>query len=267
VWRIFRSIGKGFGALKSIRHFENWGAFLLDRFGLRQGNYILRTRDGLRFKLRSGTKDCAIIQEVLLENCYWPDPEYQIRDGDTILDVGAHAGVFSVSAARRAGKGRVLALEPCPMNFDLLVENSELNQVRNLRPIPLGLAGSSGSRTLYVDSKNCGGHSILPGGGGGTVSIKTSTLEEFLRDEGVSRVDFMKVDCEGAEYEILTSASKSVLAAVDRIVLEYHGSRESRESVLENHLTACGFSVRKSPVSTELGILYATRPEANAAHA
>ena len=263
---IFRMAFKAVKAMRSVVVFKNWGRFLMDRFGLLGGSYVLRTRSGLQFKVRGGTKDCAILQEVLLEKCYWPDADFEIHDGDTVVDVGAHAGVFSASAASKAApRGRVYSLEPFPSNFHLLEENVRLNNLDNVRTLMLGLADSAGSRRLYVDPRNSGGHSILPEDDRESVTITTSTLEGFLDENKVERVHFMKVDCEGAEYEILTSASRKTLDRIDRIVLEYHGSRESREGVLEKHLAACGFSTRKVPVSTELGVLYAARSKAGTA--
>jgi FkbM family methyltransferase len=256
---IFRKAVKALKAMRSMVAFKNWGRFLMDRSGLLGGFYILRTRGGLQFKVRAGTKDCAILQEVLLENCYSPDPEFEIHDGDTVVDVGAHAGVFSASAAAKAPRGRVYSLEPFPSNFHLLEENVRLNGLKNVQTLMLGLADSAGIRRLYLDPRNSGGHSILPRSDRESVTIATSTLEGFLMEHGLERVNFMKVDCEGAEYEILTSASRKVLDRIDRIVLEYHGTRESAERVLENHLSACGFAVRKVPILRDLGMLYARR--------
>src|SRR5262245_19208804 len=257
--RGFRMIWKALSSLRSIFAFRNWYQFLLDRFGLLKGTYVLRTRGGLKYKVRAGTKDCAILQEVLLEKCYTPDADFEIHDGDTVLDIGAHVGVFSASAASKASHGRVYSLEPFPSNFELLEENVRLNGLRNVRPLMLGLAETAGRRNLYLDPGNSGGHSMLLQGDGTSVMITTATLEGFLASEKVGRVHLMKVDCEGAEYEILSSAPPEVLARVDRIVLEYHGPREDAERILENRLKACGFVVRKVPIHRELGTLYARR--------
>ena len=89
-----------------------------------------------------------------------------------------------------------------------------------------------------------------------------TTLDELLRRLGVARCDLLKLDCEGAEYEILYGASEETLRAIDAITAEYHvGLNEHTVAELVRFLESRGFIVTSTPLlDPEGGYLYAQRP-------
>ena len=147
-----------------------------------------------------------IIGEVYASKVY--SRRYSPRPGDVILDLGAHVGTFAVYAAKQVGpKGRVIAFEPSSSNFQLLQQNACLNRLENLdllnrgawdreADLDLALSPMSSSHSLYVGSS--------PAPRNGQIErIHVSTVDQSLAELGIDRVQFVKMDIEGAEVEVL----------------------------------------------------------------
>ncbi len=131
----------------------------------------------------------------------------------TFVDVGANQGEYAVFAARRLSNGRVLAFEPTSFFYERLVHNAEQNGLVNVQCFQLGLSDSFGEALIYYNSNNSANHeglaSLFPvSGEGGTETIRMTTLDEIVRQHKVSRVDFIKVDVEGAEWAVLKGAEQ-----------------------------------------------------------
>lgn len=96
------------------------------------------------------------------------------------------------------------------------------------------------------------------------IMVQTITLDELIADAGFERVDFLKMDCEGAEFEIFFSAESSTLSKVARICLEYHdGWTEHHHLELIEHFAHEGFEVElyPNPVRSDIGLMHAFRRE------
>jgi len=126
-----------------------------------------------------------------------------IRPGMTVADVGAHVGLYSLVAAAALGdSGRVVAFEPEPANYELLLRNIEVNGFTNVTAVRKAVADRSGTLGLYVDPAQSTLHSLRPLGGGRVPShaVEVTTLDEFFAGE---RLDVAKMDVEGAEGSVL----------------------------------------------------------------
>jgi FkbM family methyltransferase len=131
----------------------------------------------------------------------------RLRPGDGFLDAGAHAGFFSLLAARLAGPGsEVHAFEPSPRGLRRLRRNSELNPHLGIRIHPYGLADGYGSERLYLNpGHEYGGDSLSGGLRKRTVEIEVVPLDEYGRSAGIalSAIRMVKLDVEGAELRAL----------------------------------------------------------------
>jgi len=187
-------------------------------------NYPIRINltNGLSFIVRSRTMDRSVVKEVWLKNIY-NKHGVKVEKGDTVIDIGAHIGVFSVYAAELSESGKVYAFEPFIENFRALENHKMLNKKDNLFIFNKGISNKDGVQTLHLSAdNNTGGHSLhLKNDSTRTVEIQTTTLAAFCEKEKITKIDFLKLDCEGAEFEIL-KASESVLKLVNKIVMECH---------------------------------------------
>lgn len=125
-----------------------------------------------------------------------------LKTGDVVVDIGAHVGYFTLIAARSVGpEGRVYAFEPDPENYALLVRNIELNGYQNIIPIQKAVWNITGKLPLFSTGLDSGQHSLCRAGKYERASqfVETITLDTFLEEEGLPKIDLIKMDIEGAE--------------------------------------------------------------------
>ena len=138
--------------------------------------------------------------------------ERLVQPGDQCIDVGANIGGITFLIVARAGDaGRVLAFEPAPSTFARLRYNVELNPELNGRLVPVqaGLGERPGDLQLVEDHATPGNASLHAVGG---VVVPVTTLDAAIVKHGLSRLDFMKIDVEGMEYEVLCGAKATLEA-------------------------------------------------------
>jgi FkbM family methyltransferase len=158
---------------------------------------------------------------------------FKSKSGETVVDIGAHIGFYTLKAARDVGqKGTVIAIEPDPQNFLLLKKNIAINHFHNTIAINAALSDHDGQRLFYT----CADPSVSGFQPSPRTRIKealmmtTMTLDELLRGLGINRVDWIKIDAEGEELRILKGSAhvlqnnkkvKIIIEAPYREVLEY----------------------------------------------
>ncbi|MEX0887796.1 MAG: FkbM family methyltransferase [Patescibacteria group bacterium] len=241
---------------------KNWPAVLV--------RFLLKARGEGEFRFRSGLVVCYSqwieVEEII--GTFIRQDYGEVRPRAVVIDVGASLGSFSLMSARKGA--RVLAFEPAPESFVLLAKNIELNQMGNrICPLQLGVAGRSGRRDFFLTS-----FSPLSSFFGRGVKTKVGcvTLADIFRQHRLKAIDLLKLDCEGAEYEILYRTPAEILQKIKEIRLEYHvlpargearlgqpGKRTNPEDLTE-FLLRQGFALvhqrRDAPIS---GILWFRR--------
>jgi FkbM family methyltransferase len=238
-----------------------WGNGLLKAVGLRHRTV---TADGLRFHVRRGTwADEAVIRHVVGDREYHP-PGYEIGADDVVVDVGANIGAFAVTASRAAANGRVFAFEPEPENFALLCDNVDRNGCHNVTPVRAAVADTTGEVALSLSEGNSSGHSLRRDHGGDGVVVPAVALGRLLEEYRIDRCDFLKLDCEGAEYEILYGLPKEYFPRIRRVALEYHANPDEKRGKgdeLVAFLRGVGFRVDlyTSVVGSRNGLVFASR--------
>jgi FkbM family methyltransferase len=225
--------------VRCYKWYYNW----LHRLGIRIAT--VRTKNGLTVK---GYTHCLyMFQEVWSKRDY-DQPGFNFGKGTTVLDIGANQGFFSLYAASRGAS--VFAFEPCSDNFEMLKWNVARNGLdSSVHAFNQAVTGKKGSIAFFVgvDSSGC----ILSGtastydpnrGGIGvqTRAVQSTTLDSVLDDFQIETCDFLKMDCEGAEYGILANTSQKSFDRIARISLEAHYGR-CQEAV--DSLVKAGFEM------------------------
>ena len=195
-----------------------------------------------------------IIRDIYKLNVY---ERNKIGKDDVVVDVGAHVGIFALKAARR---GRlVIAVEPFPSNFKLLLMNTKINRLENVIPVNVALGSYDGEVELLIATRSCL-HTISDFRqstqeeiSNKKLKVRLKTLDSLMHELGIKKIGFIKIDAEGAELDILKGASNILqnYAKIKVAVASYHLPNE-RENI-ENFLKQKGF---KSVVSSK-GILHA----------
>jgi FkbM family methyltransferase len=145
-----------------------------------------------------------------------------IRAGDVFIDVGANTGVYSLSAAKTIGsRGVVLSVEPNVHMASWLQRSVELNNFSNVRIRNFALGESIGIADLYTNYRKPNSFSLNKiDEFAGTMSVQITTLDELVFREKLNRVDFIKIDAEGAEGAILNGAKETINAYRPSILVE-----------------------------------------------
>ena len=131
--------------------------------------------------------------------------------------MGANIGVFTLYAA--ATGGRVYAYEPMPENYEPLLRNLKRNnKLGPVQPFPFGLAGRRERRDLFLAKQDVG-HSLIASNPGSDhrLGIECVSLADIFADNAITHCDLLKLDCEGAELEILEAAPPGILRRISRI--------------------------------------------------
>lgn len=140
-----------------------------------------------------------------------------------VIDIGANFGAFSVYATHFNKNIKVLSYEPSKTTFKQLQENIKLNQLEN-RIIPFRLAVGGKKRSVRLYKTKMSGLSSIYCTRGETEYeiVKATTLSEIIKKNKIGKCDFLKIDCEGAEYEILAGCPKNIYEKINCISLEFH---------------------------------------------
>ena len=169
------------------------------------------------------------------------------EDGDVVLDLGAHVGVVSIYLAKLYPGIKVFAFEPVPENYERLVRNIEANGVQDsVTAIEMAVTGDGRTLTLWGNlGENSGGASALVPGGGEEYHVPSCTLEEIFQQYIPERCKLLKMDIEGAEYEVM-AASNNLLKRVDYLALEIHTNKllDSRHQTANGLKNLCAAYVK-----------------------
>jgi len=243
---------------KLVKTLKNYPLYLKDYFGKIKNRYIFyKLRNGLRYKLRGGSTDRFILNEVWIHKSYNPKG-FEIKSDDIVVDIGAHTGIFTILASYYAKNGKVYAFEPMKENYELLKENIKLNSAKNVEAINKAVSNKSGKIKFYVSqTKNKGQNSLFKLDKSQKEEIvEKISFKDFLRK--IPKIDFLKIDCEGAEYEILFSLSKKELEKIKKISMEFHNYGKYTGEDLAKFLHKNGFKIKLINDGKMFGRIYAS---------
>jgi FkbM family methyltransferase len=152
---------------------------------------------------------------------YTVDGFYVPASGDVVLDVGANVGLFSVWAARHAPGIRVAAFEPFAENYEALIGNLS-GWEHQVRPFNIALGRSEGSGQMLATGERSLDHRLSPTALSGVPNVRVVTLSDAIRLTAADAIDFLKLDVEGAELDVIEGADTETLRRIRKIAIEYH---------------------------------------------
>jgi FkbM family methyltransferase len=134
------------------------------------------------------------------------NPEGVVQPGQTVIDCGANIGTFTDFALER-GASQVIAIEPEPRNVECLRRTfaAEISAGRVVI-VPKAVWKQTETLTFLLGQNHATGSVVRQDGEGGKISVQADTLDNIVRDLGLSRVDYIKMDIEGAERQALLGA-------------------------------------------------------------
>ncbi|CEG13470.1 putative Methyltransferase FkbM family [groundwater metagenome] len=165
----------------------------------------------------------SMFLEIWKKQIYTPKG-YEIKPDDIVIDIGANIGIFSLFAASRT-KNKVYSFEPFPDNFNILKQNVIDSCMKNVCCFNYAVSSSSGKQKLYK-SKCDAGHSLFDTTKEGHldqyIEVESKTLKQIFDENNIKKCAFLKMDCEGCEFEVIFKTPKEYLNRIEKISMEFH---------------------------------------------
>jgi len=147
-----------------------------------------------------------------------------LKQGDYVIDAGASIGMFSIVAAKRVGsRGKVFSFEPIEQVSQLLAENLRLNNISNTEIKRVALGDTGGELDLVFNSHIPGSASGALKRKGTWIRVEKTTIDTFVKENNIKRIDFIKADIEGMERDLLMGARETIKRFKPKIsICTYH---------------------------------------------
>lgn len=189
-------------------------------------------------------KHAGMYKEVIKDNCYELD-ETVMKDRN-VIDIGANIGAFSILSAFLGAK-KVISVEPVGSTYASLIENIEKSELTTIVPLKNIVSQETGNICRISSDELSGGNSMY-NVVDGYENVETITLTDILNQMEGDEI-FLKLDCEGAEYDILLNVTQDEMNRVNQLVLEIHTDLHpiyKGSEIIENKLLLFGFTQMKS---------------------
>jgi FkbM family methyltransferase len=183
--------------------------------------------------------------EIFLNKSY-ENKNVKIQEGDIVFDIGANIGIFSLYSLYNSAK-EVHCFEPGEKQFKT-IKNNLSNNFTNLYINNLAVTKNKGTTKFYISDSSVTNSTFLKISDN-YVEVKTIDIKSYVDDNLIPKIDYLKIDCEGAEYEIIESLDENFLKEkINKICLEYHifeNEDNLKLKKLINKLQTCNFTVDK----------------------
>jgi FkbM family methyltransferase len=160
---------------------------------------------------------------------------FRPKEKDIVVDIGAHIGRYTIISSKRIGpNGKVVAIEADPANFEMLNRNVNLNKLTNVTSLNYAVYSNQTKLKLYLPGKKSGFtiyNTIMVNRGkhqGKFIEVNGNTLDNLLEQNKINfaNINWIKIDVEGAEFEVLKGAQNVLSKSNDiAILIEIHNSQ------------------------------------------
>ena len=217
--------------------------------------------------MRRLAADEHFVRDVVMNEEY-AAAGYEITARDLVVDIGGNIGSFTLYAAAKAHGGQVVSVEPIQDNYRLLVQNIKMNGFANVLAKQAALVPRRKTVRVYFGTLGFGSHSILPVLAQQSQrfeDVEGITLANLFEEYQLPHCDFLKMDCEGAEFGILREMDLDLSRRISKLVVEYHTlpDRDKHEQAHEliDRLVELGFTIDRytDVVGTNWGTIFARR--------
>jgi FkbM family methyltransferase len=188
------------------------------------------------------------------------------KEGDIVIDIGAHIGLYTIISSKRVGaNGKVVAIEAHPGNFEMLNSNIKLNQLTNVIPLNYAVHSKETKVKLYLPSGESGFtkyNTIMPNWINAQekfVEVNANTLDYLLQLNEIRQeeVNWIKIDVEGAEFEVLKGATNVLSKSKDiAILMELHGPPHVYRPKVEEFVNLYNFKIEFEKSYEENGSMH-----------
>lgn len=169
--------------------------------------------------------DITVLDEIFNDNYKVIEKGVPFERDDVIIDIGANIGMFSILFAKLHPYIKVYAFEPVAETYLKMCKNIKLNNITNITPVNTAVSGGKRIEHIIYHPQGLGGASsyvktVKEEDGVISTNVGCITLDEILLEFNIEKCKLMKIDCEGAEYDIIYNSK--LLSRINYIVGEFH---------------------------------------------
>lgn len=221
--------------INNYKNHSNW-------FEYYKYKYLRKSADNFNFNCRSGI-NVSVPKRLLhtYKECFFDEtylkglPNEKSKSSvNTIIDIGANVGFFSLFILSRNPDAALFAFEPIPKNFDLLNQYKSENPDLNFHVFNMAVTKpEQKSITLYfddADSFTTSASKFIDQNQKSQIEVKATSLEQIILDNQLKRVDLVKLDCEGSEYDIIYNTSEAIFDRISMLAIETHQGNDAGEN-------------------------------------
>jgi FkbM family methyltransferase len=199
-----------------------------------------------------------VFKEIFMEDFYEADALIKkLPDNPLVIDIGANAGFFNVLLFSKLKTARVFAYEPLPSNIRLFKKTIQQNEsLKNIQLSQMAVTGST-KDSIELFTEDTEDNTVVSSVFAGfnklnqkAITVPAQSLASIIEQNNLEKIDLLKLDCEGSEYDIIYNTDAPVLKKVNMMVIEVHeidGNRNNLKSFNE-YLQSLGYKTRSMPV-------------------
>ena len=253
-----------------INNVRNWPQYFFNKLSGQKNIYSFTLRkNNVRVEIPKGVM--RVFKEFFMKDGY--DIELlkpHLKKNSVIVDVGANIGLFPVFLLSFQPDLRFFAYEPLPENYKFLQKNISSNKFLSDRVRIKDVAVMGEKQTdlkLYFDKNksNTDSSSIIKGfeNNNDYISINCTTLQEIIKENGLEKIDILKLDCEGSEYNILFNTPEEIINSIPFLIIETHDldDHENNFIAVKQFLDKLNYLYKTMPVDNKLNMIWAWKKE------
>lgn len=196
-------------------------------------------RIGKKLIIRNGNSDIRVFKQIFFDEVYnfFPD-QFEAK---TIIDAGANVGYSSIWFKQMFSKSRILAIEPEEENSKILSEN--ISGIPGITALENALWFEQTSLKISNPASDSWGFRLNTADSSSGNRIETVTIPDLISKYSIEQIDLLKIDIEGAEYELFRYGAESWLPFVKMIMVEVHDQiKEGCSQMIDGVVMPLGFS-------------------------
>lgn len=232
-----------------------WAKLLPRRDQYSSTDYRDAVREGIKYRLYlNDYEDYWIYLKVKAEHREYYD---LVKDGMVVMDIGTNIGMSLLNFTKRNPSGYNYGFEPVPETYNKAAHNVSVNPFKNVEVNQLALSDEEGM--LYFDyteehksgKAHSGGNFLLKGGKKDSISVRATTLEKFVAEKNITKIDFIKMDVEGFEINVIKGGMEILKRLKPMFYIEVNDSTLKRQGQTPEQLLALlkeiGYKIESFP--------------------
>jgi FkbM family methyltransferase len=235
-----------------IKHITNWpNYFYAKHINTNREAVVFKAKNNIVIEVPQGGI-MPIFKEIFMEDLYEIDfLKTRLSTKPVIIDVGANVGFFSLFMASQFPKAKIVAFEPLPGNFKHLQKQFQRNSNKDLTALNKAVTGSKGSIMLHYNPEVnftalASMHTTFDSSNTHQVEVEAVSLPDIFSQYNLDQIDLLKLDCEGAEYDILYQCPTQYFGRIKQIAMETHAGKQPNENTqaLGEYLKKNGYQLK-----------------------